>query len=860
MIGRKTYKPEQDTGLIPLNLTPISKTVSLEDGTVVPGIDVFTHCLVTGFVAEELVRSKGWQQQKGVALAAACHDLGKISPDFQKMIYEAVDGVIISEFPELKSACSVYAKRKDIAFHAKVTQISLIKLGAPQELAIIEGMHHGFHPNPMPAPESVFGGIPWSKKRQELLTKLQSYFGSIWPDIPNWNSSLILGGLITVCDWIASGGEFSHLKLEDKIAPEKLREMAKEAVEQAGFTKANFRENLSFEDIFSFKPRDFQQTFYSSVSSPGVYILEAPMGMGKTEAALYAAYQMICKKEADGIYFALPTQLTSEKIHERVNSFLEKVEFPNNSSSLRLLHGNSWLYLGEDAKVGGSWFDGRKRGILAPFAVGTVDQALMAVMNVKHGMVRAFGLRRKVVILDEIHTYDSYTGSILKTLVSFLNEAAGCTVIILSATLTSRQKSSFFKGNGSFNPQTAYPLLTTAPLGETPKQIVLPCEEGRKIQVSISDDELTVIEEAIKRAENGEQVLWIENTVAEAQRIFKNLAARASNTIVQCALVHSRYTKEDRQKRESMWADLYGKDNNERYIIGRILVGTQVLEQSLDIDADFLVTRICPTDMILQRAGRLWRHKAFDEKRPSSALCHMTILSLPIHEEINNMPKPFGATGKVYSPYVLFRTLEQWDKVKILSLPSDVRPLLEGTYCERKETGKMAELKYDLQRRIQILENFAALAQSTNAKTRSDESASTRYEDTTSCKVLLLKSLFIKGDVAHIVFNNGVTIDVTTKQNALTNKDKIIIAKAIDLNSVSVLENHAPKVDISMENLFSPFVYTGKDFDEGHPFRAAIVGDDGMLKTKASTPCTRENGKVYIFYDNNLGYRIITND
>ena len=116
------------------------------------------------------------------------------------------------------------------------------------------------------------------------------------------------------------------------------------------------------------------------------------------------------------------------------------------------------------------------------------------------------------------------------------------------------------------------------------------------------------LEEALLRSEGGQQILWIENTVAEAQAIYKGLAARASGMDVEVGLLHSRFTPADRERNESLWTSLYGAKSEARGEKGRILVGTQVLEQSLDIDADFLVTRICPTDMLFQRMGRLWRH------------------------------------------------------------------------------------------------------------------------------------------------------------------------------------------------------------------------------------------------------------
>jgi len=146
--------------------------------------------------------------------------------------------------------------------------------------------------------------------------------------------------------------------------------------------------------------------------------------------------------QSSGIYFALPTQLTSNKIFDRFQDFLGEVLADDCPHRSLLLHANAWLFetdMGEEGRPGGAWFNQSKRGLLAPFAVGTIDQALMAAMNVKHGFVRAFGLAGKIVILDEVHTYDAYTGSLMDALVQLLRQL-NCTVIILSATLNQERR------------------------------------------------------------------------------------------------------------------------------------------------------------------------------------------------------------------------------------------------------------------------------------------------------------------------------------------------------------------------------------------------------------------------------------
>lgn len=421
------------------------------------------------------------------------------------------------------------------------------------------------------------------------------------------------------------------------------------------------------------------------------------MGMGKTEAALYAAYQMLTEEKATGIYFALPTQLTSNKIYDRFNAFLQQIVSTETPQHALLLHSGAWLMnteMGEEASPGGAWFNHRKRGLLAPFAVGTIDQALMAVMNIKHGFVRALGLAGKVVILDEVHTYDLYTGTILNALVEFLRQI-DCTVIILSATLSRARRDALLQQTTS---SEAYPLITAAPISAREQALVeigVPVTEHATLTLYSCNNDESALEEALRRAERGQQVLWIENTVAEAQQRYLDMASRAVEVGCEIGLLHSRFTPQHRNRHEQRWIALYGRTGwSQRQQCGRILVGTQVLEQSLDIDADFLVSRFAPSDMLLQRLGRLWRHT--DTPRNVSAKAECWLLSPSLESALANPGSAFGMSALVYSPYVLCRSLEVWQEIPSLSLPGDIRPLIDRTYVARAEEGPWATLLHEL--------------------------------------------------------------------------------------------------------------------------------------------------------------------
>lgn len=858
---------------IPEDFHFLSKTTEV-DGKVVQGIDVETHCKITGFVAQELLKIlpqkiRNFLFEHSDILLVAIHDIGKINPDFQKMIYKNIsdykndDEKLNLEVPILKSACAADAKRKNCSFHAKVSQVVLSD--KDDFVQLIEGMHHGVRPKNEEYSENFYGGEEWTNKRHELLSKLEKLFlenEEKYSDLKNLDFARIIGGFITVCDWIASGGEFAKLTFEQKLSDSELIEMSRKSVSNAGFSKINVKKNLSFSDIFGFEPREIQKTLYESVKTSGVCILEAPMGMGKTEAALYIAYKMLEEGKANGIYFALPTQLTSNKIYSRVLKFLDKI-LDSDFEPLKLLHSSANLEItsiiandddGENDGNEKSWFDFSKRGILAPFAVGTVDQALMSVINVKHSFVRAFGLAGKVVILDEIHSYDSYTGSILNTLIQFLKNV-GCTVILLSATLTESQKNKILQNTTSLNQD--YPLITKIDseisglrqidFGKI-EEIGNFKSENKNVSISVEEliDENyeNAIEKVLDKAFNGEQILWIENTVADAQEIYKLFKAKVQNQI-ECGLIHSRFIKKERSKNEEKWVSLYGADGTEkRKTGGRILVGTQVLEQSIDIDADFLVTKICPTDMLLQRIGRLWRHKKNDSIRPKSAKCECLII-VPKKE---NKKLDFDKLS-IYDRYIIDRSFEVWNDKKTISIPSEIRNLLEKTYCDREETEVLQKLKSKMIKRKEELESFAKFSEfrtiSLN-ETENDDVAQTRYSSEETVSVLLLKSKKKVENGISITFIDDETVFIPSKIESQF--EKAIISSKIMKNTVTVYEKNAPKYESGIVEDFERFVFIGKNEDD-KPFRVSLISDDGYLKTKTKD-------EKQIIYDSNYGYQI----
>lgn len=854
---RKVKKNQHQHVALDFKICP-AKTYQNSIGAHLLGRTVFNHCQIVGHLAQailqrlpEAIRSQLFPE--GVALLAACHDIGKVSPTFFIKLHKHVKPDWHASYPDLKQ----YAALNEAQWggHAGVSALTLKALACDTTAQKVVGQHHGFQP-PVELHEAtgdMFGGVPWQEQRTRLYQALQTEFKSHIPSELSSAQVLAISGLTSVADWIGSSSIFHDPKYNWEPLIER-------SLANAGFKPFVLKPKLTFTDVFGFAPRSAQATFIEATNRAGVYILEAPMGLGKTEAALYAAYQMLERQEATGIYFALPTQLTSNKIFDRFNDFLTRIldETCPHKQAL-LLHGQAWLQeteMGEEGAMGRSWFKASKRGLLAPFAVGTIDQALMSVLNVRHGFVRAFGLTGKVVILDEVHSYDTYTGVLLDKLVALLR-SLHCTVVILSATLNQERRTQLL--NESVTSQ-AYPLVTALPNQGAYQEISIDPLPTTTVHVHLQTDHAEALEEALQRAEAGQQVLWIENTVQAAQTRYFDAAARCQELNIACGLLHSRYTPADREQLESKWVDALGKTGwVQRQQQGRLLIGTQVLEQSLDIDADFLVSMFAPTDMLLQRIGRLWRHT--DTPRPPSAHCETWLL----------VPEPastFGSSGYVYSDYVLHRSLEVWQQQQAerpyLQLPDDIRPLIDATYAEREESGLLANLKYVLheghgrRKGIRQLRQLALSASAMSTPAQSDQNAQTRYSEEDSAAILLLRSIQTHSHkhLTQITLLSGETLTIPWQKQELTQQQWLHISRQLMRNMVPCRESklpQRPQRDRCLQLGLGHALYLGcAQFHDTVPFAMAIQTIDGELQGFE----TDLSDRYHYVYQANVGLQI----
>ena len=474
------------------------------------------------------------------------------------------------------------------------------------------------------------------------------------PSAPAFQHAFL--GLCTLADWI--GSDEDRFPYHDELQDDYIyatRDIAKKAVRENGLDIYKQREYFQgvpeFSRLFSLDgappPNSIQrQAVWETPLDERLVIIESETGSGKTEAALWRFARMYEAGLVDGIYFALPTRAAASQMYERVRSFVDNL-FPGSAApdpvlavpgdlragdaSGRLLHSYQvwWDDNPDDATRKRRWAaESAKRYLAAQIAVGTVDQAMMAALKVKHSHMRAACLSRNLLVVDEIHASDPYMGAILEALLD-AHFNAGSYALLMSATLGSVARRRWLLGRQRARAEectlataigTPYPAVSTTShdnekifdVGENEK------EKTVQIEPLPAMPEFAVIaDRALRAARAGAKVLIIRNTVNFAirtQQVLEEGAAPDEQHLLFSlnnvpTLHHGRFAVVDRRRLDKRIEEVLGKG---RAAGGRIVVGTQTLEQSLDIDADLLITDLCPMDVLLQRIGRLYRHARND--------------------------------------------------------------------------------------------------------------------------------------------------------------------------------------------------------------------------------------------------------
>jgi CRISPR-associated endonuclease/helicase Cas3 len=701
LLWAKTSKDKTDTHSLVYHLLDVAQvTLALWDQSLTEA----TRRYFAQAMAMDQISVRQW-----LAFVVGLHDLGKACPAFQSQH-------IASKQMLSKQGLTFEKQRVHTRTpHGWVSTFALRRL-LPQRLGIESdlarqiaytvGGHHGVFPTAHQLQRigpSRRGSEDWDAVRTELLDALADSLGV--QELPPWPDALaddqvfwtLLAGLTSFADWIGSIEDyFFDLSAPNLDAYADLAyQQASLALEQLGWTGwSPPTQSAAFRELFhGFMPRPLQESIISlaeQLASPTLVIVEAPTGEGKTEAALYLADHWLRCEQQRGIYVAMPTQATSNQMLGRVREFLEG-RYAGQQVELLLLHGSAaWS---EDMKslrlaaigqertstaVAHSWFLPKKRSLLAPFAVGTVDQVLMSVLQTKHFFVRLFGLSHKTVIFDEIHAYDTYMSTLFQRLLRWL-AAMNTSVILLSATLPQqarRQLVEAYTGRPFAQPVT-YPAISWATAETEGVLPVMTSATGtRTLGVKWMDRQPESLAKMLGTAlQDGGCAAIICNTVGRAQTVYQVLRDAQVVPADSLTLFHARFPLHRRKEIEDQVLDQFDKNGQrpERAIV----VATQVIEQSLDLDFDLMITDLAPADLILQRAGRLHRHPR--SNRPHRLAVPWLLITMP---EIQDGFPQWGSDGWVYEPYVLLRSyLVLRDRTEI-AIPPDVQPLIDAVYSD----------------------------------------------------------------------------------------------------------------------------------------------------------------------------------
>ena len=541
-------------------------------------------------------------------------------------------------------------------------------------------------------------------------------------------------GITVLADWVGSNTDYfpyetEHMSLEEYW--HYASQQAKKALKDSGVMSRKVVANHTFFDLFKkiLIPSPLQQWAVDTEISgePQIFLLEDVTGAGKTEAALTLAYRLMAKGAANGFFIGLPTMATSNAMYDRTAGFYKALF--EGDANLVLAHGSRQLVENfaksilprshtkddpeqqdETASVRcTAWLaDHNKRALLSQAGVGTIDQALLGVLHSKHQSLRLLGLFHKVLVVDEVHACDAYMQGVLEALLEF-HARAGGSAILLSATLPNQMKQAFLNayanGRNSICPSIKsdeYPLATTWRASRAdPDEIELGTRDAVKRTVAIDyryqQTEVVAIIDAALAA--GQCVCWIRNTVTDATEAFELFTGRLPQE--KLILFHARFALDDRLAKEENVLAAFGPTSGASKRSGRLVIATQVIEQSLDVDFDLLVSDLAPIDRLIQRAGRLRRHNReasgnrLADGEPDQRGAPLMVVYGPAwnaepaaHWFKSAFPKAAGVYPDHSHLWLTAKALQ----VGKFTMPEDARTLIEGVF------GEASEIPENLQR------------------------------------------------------------------------------------------------------------------------------------------------------------------
>jgi CRISPR-associated endonuclease/helicase Cas3 len=559
---------------------------------------------------------------------------------------------------------------------------------------------------------------------QRVKTLFPEAFGVLEQALPNAPAfAHLFAGLVQFADWLGSDTRHFPIRIDaDRCSA--ARAYADNAVGALGLDTRAWREELnaappSFQTAFGIKtPHPIQSAMNRDEFGP-LLILESETGSGKTEAALWRFAHLFRAGSVDSLYFALPTRVSAKQVYERTRAAIARLWPDNPPLTVRALPGYAaadgeepvmlpefkvqWNDHPNDEKAHRRWAaEGPKRFLAAPVAVGTIDQALLGILKVRHAHMRYALLARSLLVVDEVHASDAYMTVLLERLLKTHLDNGGH-ALLLSATLGSSARARYLSLDRapsaprmpSFDEAcaAAYPALSDSsalrPMAAT----------GHSKPVhwflhACMDDPAAIAALAIKAADSGAKVLVVRNTVPSAIAVLNAIEQQTNNNRLFsvngiATLHHSRFSRQDRPLLDDAINAALGKHSPPG---PRIVIGTQTLEQSLDIDADLLISDLCPMDVLLQRIGRLHRHQRNQDQRPLEYASPQALILTPGGHDLSPMLTrsahglgQFQDGGGIYPDLRIIeltrRLIEQHPMIEI---PADNRRLVESaTHPER---------------------------------------------------------------------------------------------------------------------------------------------------------------------------------
>lgn len=627
-----------------------------------------------------------------LAYLTSLHDIGKIEFHFQCLCPETNEYLHSLGLHDTFIGHNFYR-------HEKTGETVLRKIwkefnqdyDASDVFSSIVGAHHQKGSGQGSKTQHPFFKEAWETYEKEMRSHFLSNPLSL-PPLPDKDEGVmeaVILGLLILSDWISSGEAFANAEqwIHNKNAQEQIAGKVEEFLLKSGLAQDEIAWGNHFTDVWPWIPqnmmRPIQQTVQNLIDSGeqhSLVLIEAPMGEGKTEAGMFAAVQMAKAWNKTGFYVALPTAATSNQMVHRLRSWFKAV---NIHEQVRLLHGMAWLTddstLGqcigmEDASELAKWLAPLRRGLLGQFSVGTIDQAMLSVTRARYSVLRLLGLSNKVLVIDEIHSYDVYMEMFIELLLKWC-KALDVPVVMLSATLAPNLKKKMLAPYTSQPLSGNYPLVTAITADGHVVEHKVP-KTVKKMTVKV--ETLSILKNphkiAIKATDviaDGGCLCVLMNTVKQAQAVYVELQKTFDGELL---LFHAQFPAERRNEIENECIRKFGKDKSQRPRRA-ILVATQVVEQSLDVDFDVMMTAIAPIDLLLQRMGRIFRHE--DTLRPPHLQTPYQYILVPEDTE-------FGVDAYVYPETVLRQSLHIIKGRDHVRIPEDLAPLVASAYDEKQ--------------------------------------------------------------------------------------------------------------------------------------------------------------------------------